>query len=689
MKQKKSKSRSADRKKTVSRHAANNHYPKSRRKISAEDLAAHPYKRKAGRPAAKRTVEGVFSATRHGYGFLTVTGEKEDFFVPAPKTGGALHGDRVRAVLRKSRGERAEAEITEILSYGKETVIGTLCSERVAGKRRGGKYFVRRFLLPDSDLFPEIEVQNTALPDGEKAEVTVVRGKAGTLTGSITRSFGSCESRTANYEAILAENGIPAVFPDDVLAEAAQAAAEPLSDAGRNRPREIIFTIDGADAKDLDDAISLTKIGDAYRLGVHIADVSHYVKRHSACEKEAMARGTSVYFVDKVVPMLPEILSNGACSLNAGEDKYAISAYITFEKNGEIKNTEVRRSIIRSTVRGVYSEVNDLLLKGGKSAFFRKYEKVYPTLLEMRDLYTLLAKRGRHRGIIDFDRPEGIVLLDENGDPYAIEKRERGIAERMIEQFMLAANTGIATALHAAGFPAVYRVHDKPDPDRVRDFVAFADALGLDTAAIREGEGKTPVAFANLLRSAQKRGIGDTVSYVLLRTMAKAKYSAETHGHFGLAIRYYCHFTSPIRRLSDLVTHRLVKQYLIDKDPENQADRLYARDAATAATEGEIRALTAEREIENLYKTLYMINHIGEEYEATVSGLTSFGIFAELDNTCEGMIPFTAYGHRYVYDERRQIIVGPERTFRFGDRIRVRVEEADLINRKVKFALLQ
>lgn len=660
-----------------------------RKRVSQASTLRSRRAQKETRPVRARTVEGVFSATRNGYGFLSAEGYGEDIFIPAHATMYALHGDRVRVSVTGGRNGGFDGRVDAILDYGVDRCIGVTGSERLLlrGKRKG---YTRRFLLPDdARLGEEIElVGDTSVPDGEKVEVRLIRHTGRPVTGEVLRAFGRAGTKTANYAAILAANGIPECFTDDVLSDAARAASEGLTDRDRRRVTETVFTIDGAGAKDLDDAISLVCLdGGGYRLGVHIADVSHYVTAGSPTDVEAMARGTSVYFADKVVPMLPESLSNGACSLNAGEDKYAVSAYMTLDKKGEILETEIERTVICSSVRGVYEEVNDLFRKRQRSKFYEKYSAVYETLTEMRDLYRILQRKAKARGAIDFDRPEGVVLLDADGDVADIALRTRGDGERMIEQFMLTANTGVARLLNEKKIPCVYRLHEDPDPERVQNFIGFADALGLETGKIRATEGRDPMAFAALLREAGNKGIASGVSYVLLRTMAKARYSADKWGHFGLSIPLYCHFTSPIRRYSDLATHRMIGDILLD-GADAVRYRAFAHRAADAATDGEARALSAERAIDDMYKTMYMAKHIGEEYEAEISGLAPFGIFATLKNTCEGLIRFSETDRRYTYDERRQIVVGENGVFRLGDRIRVRVEDADMLTCKVKFTFL-
>ena len=640
-------------------------------------------KRAEAKRSHEETLEGVFLGTRHGYGFLRVEGRSDEVFIPASKTNGAYHGDTVRiSVSTRYGGEKTEGRVLRILSYGTETVTGILHSRNFRLHR---KNFRECFILPDDARFGEaIEVAECDTLDGNKVEVHLAREGRG--MNVVVRDFGSAESRGANYEAILAAHKVRTVFSDVCLAEAARVASEPLPE-GRYRPKEFIMTIDGAGAKDLDDAVSVSQKADgSWRLGVHIADISHYVRRGGEVDREAFLRGTSIYFTDKVVPMLPKTLSNGACSLNVGEDKLAVSAYMTLDKDGSILSTELRESVIRSSLRGVYEEVNDVFTNKSASAHYEKYAPALPSLKKMLTLYRILAKKAEVRGGIDFDSADAEILLDENGDPKEILRRERGVAERMIEQFMLTANEGVATLLYTKKLPCVYRLHEPPDPIKVRDFSTFVAALGLDTSELSP-EKASPFAFRKILDEAKEKGIADGVSYALLRTMQKAVYSADKHGHYGLSIPLYCHFTSPIRRLSDLATHRLIRECLFRGKGASSGNSL-ARRAAEAATDGEYRALAAERAITDLYKALYMEKFIGEEFDATVSSVTSFGVFAALDNTCEGLVRMASLDGRYAFDEERRILVGPSGIFRLGDKIRIRVAETDITKSKVYFTFL-
>ena len=476
-------------------------------------------------------------------------------------------------------------------------------------------------------------------------------------------------------------------FTGEELAEADFFASIPLSDEGRVRRNEVIFTIDGAGAKDLDDAVSLRKIRGGWQLGVHIADVSAYVRERTHLDRAAMARGTSVYFTDKVVPMLPAALSNGACSLNANEDKYTLSAIINLTEDGEIKSVKVEPSIIRSRVRGIYSEVNEILGGSASDATRVKYKEVLSSLKRMRELYLILLKRARERGSLELETVEAEILLDDSGTPIDIIKRERGDAERIIEQFMLVANEAVARLLSEKQIPCVYRVHENPPPERLEDFITYAHNLGFDTSVISR-ENSTAKDFAALLAEAEKRDMLPQVSYTMLRAMSKAKYLDVRKSHFGLALDYYCHFTSPIRRLSDLATHRIIHKVLIEgKRPEAYAK--YAYRAAAAATDAEIRAVSAERRIENLYKVIFMQGRIGEEFDAVINSVTSFGFFAELDNTCEGLVPISELGAAFTFDEKNLTIRSRAKTYRIADKVRVRLEEADLVRGKLRFSVLE
>jgi ribonuclease R len=447
----------------------------------------------------------------------------------------------------------------------------------------------------------------------------------------------------------------------------------------------VILTIDGAGAKDLDDAVSVSRLkGGKYRLSVHIADVSSYIKPKGALERTAFSRGCSVYFVDQVVPMLPPVLSNGVCSLHPGEKKATLTATMILSPEGEIEKCTLERTLIESRVRGVYSEVNDLYEKGKQSEFYEKYKGVYPTLLRLLELYEILKKKSERRGAVELDTAESVILLDEQGAPKDILPAERGVAERIIEQMMLSANEGVATTLRALSLPCVYRVHENPPPDKMESFFSYLNSLDIRTGTVRPDEVKGE-QLNRFLAQAEEKGVKESVSYAMLRSMAKAKYSATECSHYGLGMECYCHFTSPIRRLSDLCVHRVISRVLLGEEAAKRYSSLAARGAA-AATDGELRAVAAERRIENLYKVIYMEGRVGEVFSARVSSVNSFGVFAMLENTCEGLIPLSSMTGVFSFDEKRHRLVSRHHTYAVGDTIEVRLTEADRIRGKLAFA---
>lgn len=695
-------------------------------------------------------IHGVFRGTSKGFGFVTPdtdqdyhSSHKEDIFIPAKKTFFALDGDRVVVRIldrgdgyssREKRGGRdhfdnskfkrgkngklypihkekddnsprkdkgPEGEIIRISErkLEKTNVIGIYYE---IFEKRGKRYHRVGWVEPDSKKLPYSifvdaeEAEEKGVRIGDKVEVKVTRfpSEKHDLWGEIVTNFGNAASKNANYAAILAENGIETEFDQEVLAEAEASSQREITLDGRRDLRDmVIFTIDGADAKDLDDAISLEKIslngGVGYRLGVHIADVSEYVREGSAIDKSAMSRGTSVYFTDKVIPMLPKSLSNGACSLDGGVDRYALSAFMTLDDEGNLLETELCETVIRSIVRGVYSEVNDIFEKGSKSEFAQKYSSVLPTLSEMHELYKILKKRSEERGAVELDTEEAVILLDSSGAPVDIRARERGDGERMIEQFMLCANEGVATFLTNLSLPCVYRTHEPPSPEKLENFIAFAVGLGLDVRPLRTKK-VYPSSFASMLSQGRRAGLSSVLSNVMLRTMMKAKYSSRPESHFGLAIDLYCHFTSPIRRYPDLAVHRIVKSMLRGEAVGEKLTRLtsFAGEAAARSSENELKALAAEREIDDLYKTIYMSDKVGLEFDAVISSVTSFGLFVQLENTIEGFVPIETLDGRFSFDEKNFILSYGRTSYRLGQSLRIRVVSADVGARKINMEIV-
>ena len=638
------------------------------------------------------TAEGVFRESRSGYGFVSVEGVERDIFIPESSVGNALGGDTVSIKYHtffSSLGEeKTEGRIIEILEYGKKTVIGTVDNDVVRiGRRRVNRLFLD---VDDAMIKRRIYIREDggAMP-GDKVMARLVRGGIYSyeIEADVTANFGAADTKDANYLSILEECEISVDFTAEQLRQADEAASEEISPEGRVIRDEIIFTIDSESAKDLDDAISLKINTDStYTLGVHIADVSHYVKEKTALDRLVMARGTSVYFTDKVVPMLPESLSNGACSLNPGEKKYALSAIITLDKDGKILGCDIERSVIVSKIKGIYSEINAIWNGTADERIKEKYRDLTESLDNMRALYKILDKKARTRGYVELESPEAEIILDTDGNVYDIVRRERGDAEKMIEQFMLTANEAVATLLFEEEIPCVYRVHEAPPADKFSEFLTYASNLGLKAYKIN-AEDCDSRELAALISEASEMGIGEAVSYACLRSMSKAAYSDIKRRHFGLGIESYCHFTSPIRRLSDLATHRIINKVILDGKPKEKF-KSYAKRAAAAATDAELRAQNAERRIENLYKVLYMQEKIGEIFEASVSSVASFGIFASLENTCEGLIPMSTLEGSFVFDEKNLTVRDNKTFFRVGDRISVRLEEADMSSGKLRFSLL-
>ena len=633
---------------------------------------------------------GVFSGTRSGFGFVAVDALERDVFIPEEYTSGAIDGDYVECVYRIYRSytgeERTEGRVTRIVTEGRETVTGVVYSEpsHMRGRHRVEESY---YLLPDDSrlsIRPRLKDISGAHV-GDKVAVRILRGSGTGISpyAELAEVFGSVDSTRANYEAILYESGIPVDFSDVELREAEQSAISVTAGDTRVRYNDrVIFTIDGEGAKDLDDAISLRRVRGGWSLGVHIADVSCYVPERSALDRAAICRGTSVYFTDKVVPMLPPVLSNGACSLNAGEDKLVLSAIISLGADGAIRSVRLEEGVIRSRVRGVYSEVNAIFEGRATEEIKKKYKDVLRSLEAMHELYLVLEERARARGALELEMPESTVALDDQGVPVAIVKRERGDAERMIEQFMLTANEAVATLLCEREIPCVYRVHADPPEDKLRSFLITARNLGVSAGYVPV-ESPDPRKLSEILGRAEEAGLIAPVSYAMLRSMAKAEYSDKPARHFGLGIERYCHFTSPIRRLSDLATHRIIHRVLLEGGSA-RSFASYAARAARAATDAEVRAVNAERRIEELYKVVYMSGRVGECFDAFVSSVTSFGMFAELDIGCEGLVPISDMPGYFIYDEKNMTLRSGNVAFRLGDRIRVRVVEADISSSKIR-----
>ena len=680
---------------------------KKQRKPKKYANARRPQKEQREKGAQGRASErrekalfaGTFSASRRGFGFFVPSDElrqtfPEDIFIPAEKTGGAMQGDAVLVFLQKDRFARDAhrvyiAAVAKIIQRAVKTVSGVLCAAPAAESRKAPA-----FLLQPTDLRIDRTVYvDQAPPSAQSGQLVSLAITSypdtadAPLHGDVVRIYGDAAARGANYESILEAAGVRTDFPPQAIAYAQQRAQRRVMKKQRLDLRDkIIFTIDSESAKDLDDAVSVERTEQGYLLGVHIADVSEYVAADSCLDEEAYLRGNSIYFVDRVIPMLPQALSNGSCSLNGGVSRYALSALISLDKAGNILSCELHESIIRSAVRGVYSELNDITARGKASPYYRKYAKlfphVYPTMCE---LYEILSEKHRRAGALDFDTEESRFVLGEDGEIAKIVPAQRGVAERLIEQFMLCANEAVALWLHARGLPCIYRIHEQPDAARLSDFLQLAREYSLDVSKI-DPEHVTPLQLQTLMTRAKERGLSEALDPLLLRCLAKAKYASVSAPHFGLATEYYCHFTSPIRRYSDLCVHRIVKAAL-----RNTKVALSAQKAARIAqqcSECETNAMTVERDIEDLYRVRYMEKFIGQTMQGCVSSVCSFGFFVRAENTCEGIVPIASLAGVWQYEEKRARLFGPGGVIALGQRVTVSVEAADTLRRRVTFSLV-
>ena len=630
-------------------------------------------------PAQIGAVSGTISGNERGFAFLIPDGktaDMKDYFIPRHSLKGALDGDRVLAA--KVKGTMDEATVIKILSRGRTAVAGTF--ERVGGAC---------YVVPDSSKFvPRIFVPTSLSLGAKQGDKVVCRitayphGKA--PNGKVTEILGKSGDFFAEELSIIRNYGLYEEFPKEVEKQAESVAAEKVVLGKRRDLRgELTITIDGDDTRDIDDAVSLKRRGGNFVLGVHIADVGHYVKRGSKLDGEAYNRGTSVYFPDRVLPMLPRALSNGACSLNEGEDRYALSCVMTITPDGERIKSEIFESVINSNHRTTYKEITALI--EGDEGTAEKYPDLITMCRDMKELCEALSSRRERLGNIDLSVKEAHISLDERGE-IVIPDFERTISERIIEQFMISANEAVAERMEKAGAPFMFRVHEPPAPEKIASFLSFLSDLGI-SGKVSEDE-PTPKQFQAILKRVAGKPCEGAVNKVMLRTMQKARYFERNLGHFGIASGCYCHFTSPIRRYPDLFIHRIIKGML-----HGELDLMREKYAPVAAEEAahcslcERNADGAERDVDSLYKVVYMSDRIGEEYEATVSGVTAFGVFAELDNTVEGLIRLEKLpGGSYEYLEDKFVLKG-ERTFRLGDRIKIRVDGCDWGNMRPEFSL--
>lgn len=626
---------------------------------------------------------GVFQATERGYGFVTpeTPDENGDVFIPPYATGKAWQGDRVLVHLTDSpRGHKREGEVMRILSLCTDEVTGTVM-------QRGKTVFVR----PASKKYPDLIIPKNRTLDarsGDRVAVKVMFRGDGRLSaqGAITQIFGRNGTMEASIAAILHENGITVPFPDEVLrqADACGDTVDPAEAARRMDLREkLIFTIDGDDARDFDDAVSLEPMENGHMLlGVHIADVSHYVTPGSPLDDEAYRRGTSVYYPGHVVPMLPVALSNGICSLNPDVDRLAFSAFLEVDKDGRCHKSQFAKTVIRSKARMTYRKMNEIF--DGNEERRAEYAFLTETADRMHALSQAMRRRRMERGALDLDLPEAEILTDESGEPVEVSFRARGDAEKMIEEFMLAANEAVAAYMTHRNNPTVYRVHESPDPEKLRVFAQFARPFGYRVDASKPSD---TAQLQAVLDGAKDDPRQRALPTLLLRSLARARYDAECLGHYGLQAKEYLHFTSPIRRYPDLVAHRMLFK-AISGQQYTKSDWVFCEEAASQSTTREFAADTAERDIDKLYLAAYMEQFIGQDFDGEVSGVTSFGLFVSLKNAVEGLIRVEDLpGDDYEFDDQKMMLIGQRSRVRYtmGTPMRVRLTAASRVTGLIDF----
>ena len=628
-------------------------------------------------------VEATLVSLSKNFGFARPDGGGDDIFIHGSALQGALVGDRIIVgdIRKDDRGP--SGRVRRIVEHKPAQTTGT-----VSITDEGIEF------IPDNAIRYNLRMRERDLngaKNGDKVMASLEQDYRGDWAyASVKKVFGSGRTARVCADAIVEQYGIPHVFPQEVLDEAERVGNEPISDEEYAKRLDLrgepIFTIDSKDAKDLDDAISVKRTDFGYTLGVHIADVSHYVKEGSAIDEEAINRGTSVYFADRVIPMLPEVLSNGACSLNAGTDKLAFSALIELDKEGHITKYDFKKSIINSKVRGVYSEVNEILDGTASEEILNKYAPVMESLMLAKELADILKANSAARGTMELDSGESKFILDENGICIDIMPRVSGEAEQLIEQMMVTANIAAAKFSLDHKLPFLYRVHGTPDPKRVEELVTLLQLVGVPCKEIVKPNPETQ-DFAAILDRVRGLPCETLVSQRLLRTMEKARYSTEETGHFGLALSDYSHYTSPIRRYPDTSIHRVLSAF-VEGMPAEEVRRRYAQFCETSATESsrnEIRALIAERDAEDCYMAEYMSQHIGEHFEGTVSGVTMRGVFVRLENSVEGFVSLDAFeGEDFVYDG---LITqrSPKRELTIGTPLPIIVASAYVATGKVDF----
>ena len=632
--------------------------------------------------------KGIFQANSRGFGFVAPEDGGEDVFISEDNMLGAFQGDEVEYIITAApSGRRREGKIVRILSHTVRKIVGLYEKSRNFG-----------FVRPDNQRY----LNDIYIPYGKEmgamtghkvvVELTSYGGEHAKPEGRIIEIIGHINDPGTDILSIVMDYGIRTEFPEKVLNQAVRVGKE-VSEAdcaGRKDLRDWqMVTIDGEDAKDLDDAVSLTMEGENYVLGVHIADVTNYVQERSALDREALERGTSVYLADRVIPMLPQKLSNGICSLNAGENRLALSCIMKISKTGEIVDHEIAETVICVDWRMSYSGVQKILQSDEQA--LKENEEFVPMILQMKELSDLIRERRGKRGSIDFDFPETKILLDENGKPVEIRPYERNDATKIIEDFMLMANETVAEEYFWRELPFLYRTHEVPDEEKIRKLSTFINNFGYHIHVRNEVK---PKEIQKLLGKVEGTPEEDLISRLALRSMKRARYTTDNTGHFGLAAKYYTHFTSPIRRYPDLQIHRIIKENLRGRLNENRISHYeeILPEVARKCSERERSAEEAEREVTKMKKAEYMRTRIGEEYDGVVSGVTKWGIYVELPNTVEGLVHVADMkDDHYEFSEQEYELYGRHtgKTYKLGQRIRVRVADADKVQRTVNFEIIE
>lgn len=634
---------------------------------------------------------GTFISHPRGFGFVQVD-ELEgarDIFIPEESIGSAFHGDKVQVVVTKEEkdSKRCEGTIAKVLERGMGEIVGTY--EKSSGFG---------FVVPDNQRFlrdifiPQGKSMNAENRDKVLVKIQDFGSRNKSPEGKIVEILGKPGEKGLDVLCVAKSHDLPMEFPEKVLNQA-ERIKETLNEGDfyqRLDLRDMVMvTIDGEDAKDLDDAVSLTKKGNLYYLGVHIADVSNYVQYSSALDKEALKRGTSVYLVDRVIPMLPKKLSNGICSLNAGEDRLALSCLMTIDEKGKVISHKIAETVIRVNERMSYTDVKKILLKEDETVTER-YRDLVPMFFQMGELSQILRKRRKKRGSIDFDFPESKILLDDMGKPVEIYAYEHNVATELIEDFMLTANETVAEEYALLNLPFLYRTHENPDEEKIEAALALVHQAGIKVKKAKENI--SPKEIQKILKELKGMDCEPFLSRLILRSMKQAKYTVDCTGHFGLAAKYYCHFTSPIRRYPDLQIHRIIKEHLRGKMSDEKI-RHYDQileEVARQSSAMERRAEEVERETVKMKKAEFMKQHIGETFDGVISGVTEWGLYVELENTVEGLIHVnTMTDDYYTYDREQYLLKGDmtKKVYAMGQKVRIRVENVDVQTKSIDFSL--